>query len=63
MECLDRFLSEQNVGRFRKLLDASTDQNERAVILELLPEEMTKLKPSRPSTPNQSHAADAALPD
>ena len=44
MECLDRFLNEQNIARYRKLLDVSTDLNERAVILELLAEEAAKLK-------------------
>ena len=41
---LDRFLNEQNIARYRKLFDASTDKDERAVILELLAEEVAKLK-------------------
>jgi hypothetical protein len=44
MDELDRFLSKQNIARYRKLLQVSTSENERAVILELLAEEVTRLK-------------------
>ena len=44
MDCLDAFVSDQNITRYRKLLDAATDANERAVILQLLAEEAAKLK-------------------
>jgi hypothetical protein len=41
---LEDFLSEQNIARYRKLLDRSTDETERRTIIELLAEEKAKLK-------------------
>lgn len=41
---LDRFVSEQNVARYRKLLDGKTDENERRIIVRQLADEMTKLR-------------------
>jgi hypothetical protein len=41
---LDRFVSEQNVARYRKLLDARTDENERRIIVRQLADEMAKLR-------------------
>jgi hypothetical protein len=40
---LEDFLSEQNIARYRKLLDSSTDETERRTIIELLVEEEAKL--------------------
>lgn len=40
---LDRFVSEQNVARYRKLLDASIDDNERRIVIQQLADQMTKL--------------------
>jgi hypothetical protein len=41
---LDIFLQEQNIRRYRKLLDASMDETERRTIFTLLAEEMKKIK-------------------
>jgi hypothetical protein len=41
---LEDFLSEQNIARYRKLLDRSIDETERRTIVELLAEEKAKLK-------------------
>ncbi|HVO95795.1 MAG TPA: hypothetical protein VMT22_23270 [Terriglobales bacterium] len=41
---LDRFVSEQNVARYRKLLDASTDDNERRIVIQQLADQMAKLR-------------------
>jgi hypothetical protein len=41
---LDIFLQEQNIRRYRKLLDASMGEPERQTILKLLAEEMKKMK-------------------
>jgi hypothetical protein len=41
---LDRFVSEQNVARYRKLLDASTDEMQRRAIIQLLADQMAKLR-------------------
>ena len=41
---LDRFISEQNVARYRKLLDARTDENERRIIVQQLADEMAMLR-------------------
>jgi hypothetical protein len=41
---LDRFISEQNVARYRKLLDVKTDENERRIIVRQLADEMAKLR-------------------
>lgn len=41
---LDIFLQEQNIKRYRILIDSSTSPTERQTILRLLAEEMDKLK-------------------
>lgn len=41
---LDIFLREQNISRYRRLLDSSTGPTERQTIFKLLAEEMEKLK-------------------
>lgn len=45
---LDIFLREQNIRRYRRLLDSSTGQTERQTIFRLLAAEMEKMK-SKPS--------------
>lgn len=40
---LDRFVREQNVARYRKLLEASIDDNERRIVIRQLADQMTKL--------------------
>ena len=40
---LDKFVSEQNVARYRKLLEASIDDNERRIVIRQLADQMTKL--------------------
>ena len=47
---LDEFLCERNLERYRTLANSSTHACERQVVLELLAEEVAKLKkcPSRP---------------
>jgi hypothetical protein len=40
---MERFVSQQNIERYRKLLDISTDKPQRRVIFELLTEEEEKL--------------------
>lgn len=41
---LDRFVSEQNVARYRKLLDTSIDDNERRIVIQQLADQMAKLR-------------------
>jgi hypothetical protein len=41
---MDRFVSKQNVARYRKLLDESTDENQRRMVIQQLAEEMAKLR-------------------
>ena len=41
---MDRFLQDQNIARYRRLRDSSTDETERRMIIKLLVEEMAKLK-------------------
>ncbi len=43
---LDRFVSEQNIARYRVLLDSNTDEGQRRTILGLLKREFTKLRES-----------------
>jgi hypothetical protein len=43
---LDRFVSEQNMTRYRTRLDDGTEEDERRTILKLLTEQMAK--PRRP---------------
>ena len=40
---LDRFASEQNIARYRRLLDLNTDEGQRRTILGLLKREFAKL--------------------
>jgi hypothetical protein len=51
---LDIFLQEQNIRRYRKLLDASMGETERRTILKLLAEEMKKIKGSASSDRGRS---------
>lgn len=41
---LDRFLQDQNIALYRRLLNSSTDEAERRKIFKLLAEEKDKLK-------------------
>jgi len=41
---LDRFVSAQNIARYRKLLDPETDDGKRRTILRLLNRESAKLR-------------------
>ena len=41
--CLDRFVSEENIARYRILLDPQTDESRRRTILRLLKQEYVKL--------------------
>jgi hypothetical protein len=41
---MERFVSQQNIERYRKLLDMSTDDFQRRLILKLLSEEQEKLR-------------------
>lgn len=41
---LDRFVSEQNIARYRVLLDSNTDEGQRRTILGLLKREFAKLR-------------------
>jgi hypothetical protein len=43
---LDRFVSEQNIARYRVLLDSNTDEGQRRTILGLLKREFAKLHES-----------------
>jgi len=40
---LDRFLSEQNIARYRVLVDPNTDESQRRTIVGLLKREFAKL--------------------
>jgi rubrerythrin len=39
---MERFVSQQNIERYRKLLDRTTDEAQRRVIFKLLAEEQEK---------------------
>ena len=41
---MDRFVSRENIRRYRKLVSESTDATERSQIMKLLAEEETKFK-------------------
>jgi hypothetical protein len=41
---LDRFVSEQNIARYRKLLNPETDESQRRTILRLLKKESAQKK-------------------
>ena len=47
---LDTFLREQNIRRYRRLLNSSTGPTERKTIFKLLAEEMEKMKSGESST-------------
>jgi hypothetical protein len=44
---MERFVSQQNIERYRKLLDISTNELERRTIFKLLAEEQEKFRQSR----------------
>jgi hypothetical protein len=44
---MERFVSQQNIERYRKLLDISTDEPQRRMILKLLAEEQEKFRQAR----------------
>jgi hypothetical protein len=44
---MDRFLQDQNIARYRRLRNSSTTETERRMIIQLLVEEMDKLKMSK----------------
>jgi hypothetical protein len=48
---MDRFLQDQNIALYRRLLNASTAEPERRMIIKLLVEEMDKLKMSKNERP------------
>jgi rubrerythrin len=44
---MERFVSQQNIERYRKLLDISTNETERRMIFKLLAEEQEKFRQAR----------------
>ena len=44
MDALDRFVSRENIDRYRKLASETTSSTERSLIMRLLAEELTKIK-------------------
>ena len=44
MDAMDRFVNRENIDRYRRLANESTDATERLKILELLAEEEAKFK-------------------
>ena len=44
---MERFVSQQNIERYRKLLDMSTEADERLTIFKLLAEEQEKFRQAR----------------
>jgi hypothetical protein len=44
MDALDRFVTRENIDRYRKLASATTDSTERSRILKFLADEVTKVK-------------------
>ena len=54
---LDRFISEQNIARYRVLLDPKTDESRRRTILGLLKREFASLYelPEIPVTQRERH--------
>ena len=44
---MEWFVSQQNIERYRKLLDRLTDEPQRRVLFKLLAEEQEKLRQSR----------------
>jgi rubrerythrin len=44
---MERFVTQQNIERYRRLIDISTDEAQRRVIFKLLAEEQEKFKQAR----------------
>ena len=44
MDAMDRFVTRENIERYRKLASETADSTERSRILKLLAEEVTKIK-------------------
>jgi hypothetical protein len=44
---MERFLSQQNIERYRRLLDPSTEESERRTIFKLLAEEQEQFRQAR----------------
>jgi rubrerythrin len=44
---MERFVSQQNIEQYRKLLDLSTDEPQRRMIFKLLAEEQEKFRQAR----------------
>jgi hypothetical protein len=44
---MERFISQQNIERYRRLIDISTDEAQRRVIFKLLAEEQEKFRQAR----------------
>jgi rubrerythrin len=44
---MERFVSQQNIERYRKLLNISTNETERRMIFKLLAEEQEKFRQAR----------------
>jgi hypothetical protein len=54
---MDRFLQDQNIALYRRLLNSSTDEAERRTIFKLLAEEMDKLKNEKKRNTGQISAS------
>jgi hypothetical protein len=44
---MERFVSQQNIERYRRLLDPSTEESERRTIFKLLAEEQEQFRQAR----------------
>jgi hypothetical protein len=44
---MERFVGQQNIERYRRLIDISTDEAQRRVIFKLLAEEQEKFRQAR----------------
>ncbi len=44
MDAMDRFVTRENIDRYRKLASETTDPTERSRIMKMLAEEVTKIK-------------------
>lgn len=51
MDDMGRFLAQQNLERYRKLLETATDDAQRCLILRLLAEEEQKMSEQQRSNP------------
>jgi hypothetical protein len=63
MDATDRFVTRENIERYRKLASESTDSAERSRIMKLLAEEVTKIKLElrrRSDTPERRSPVNAA---